>query len=101
MFIVVSLVVDRAGAAVAFAGSVGSYPLLLVFGFFLGIAGTIFAVGIPFANAWYEAARRGFATGVFGDGHGRHRAVGVLHTPVRALVRPVRHPRHHRGRRWR
>jgi hypothetical protein len=39
--------------------------LLLVCGFFLGIAGTIFAVGIPFANSWYEPTRRGFATGVF------------------------------------
>ena len=42
--------------------------LLLVFGFFLGIAGTIFAVGIPFANNWYVPERRGFATGVFGMG---------------------------------
>ena len=39
-----------------------------MFGFFLGVAGTIFAVGIPFANNWYEPARRGFATGVFGMG---------------------------------
>lgn len=54
--------------AVGFAGEAGSYPLLLVFGFFLGIAGTIFAVGIPFANSWYDASRRGFATGVFGAG---------------------------------
>jgi len=54
--------------AVGFAGAARSYPLLLVFGFFLGVAGTIFAVGIPFANNWYEAARRGFATGVFGMG---------------------------------
>ena len=49
-------------------GAAGSYPLLLVCGFFLGIAGTIFAVGIPFANNWYEPARRGLATGVFGMG---------------------------------
>ncbi|RZK89833.1 MAG: NarK/NasA family nitrate transporter, partial [Methylobacterium sp.] len=55
---------------VAFAGERGSYPLLLVFGFFLGIAGTTFAVGIPFVNAWFEKPRRGFATGVFGAGMG-------------------------------
>ncbi|MFH5211745.1 nitrate/nitrite transporter [Antrihabitans spumae] len=54
--------------AVGFAGSIDSYTLLLVFGFFLGIAGTVFAIGIPFANNWYEPARRGFATGVFGAG---------------------------------
>ena len=68
MFIAVSLASILPVLAVGAAGAAGSYPLLLVFGFFLGIAGTIFAVGIPFANNWYEAARRGFATGVFGMG---------------------------------
>ena len=66
--------------AVGAAGAAGSYPLLLVFGFFLGIAGTIFAVGIPFANNWYEAARRGFATGVFGMGMVGTALVGLFHT---------------------
>ncbi|HEU0181145.1 MAG TPA: MFS transporter [Agromyces mariniharenae] len=55
---------------VMFAGEIGSYPLLLAFGFVLGIAGTTFAVGIPFVNAWYEPSRRGFATGLFGAGMG-------------------------------
>ncbi|GCD19642.1 MFS transporter [Cellulomonas algicola] len=55
---------------VAFAGEQESYALLLLFGFLLGIAGTTFAAGIPFVNAWYEPARRGFATGVFGIGMG-------------------------------
>lgn len=55
---------------VAIAGDIGSYPLLLAFGFLLGIGGTTFAVGIPFVNAWYEKPRRGFATGVFGAGMG-------------------------------
>jgi NNP family nitrate/nitrite transporter-like MFS transporter len=68
MFIAVSLASIAPVLAVGAAGSAGSYPLLLVFGFFLGVAGTIFAVGIPFANNWYEPARRGFGTGVFGMG---------------------------------
>lgn len=68
MFIVITLASILPVLAVGFAGSIDSYVLLLVFGFFLGIAGTIFAVGIPFANNWYEPARRGFATGVFGAG---------------------------------
>jgi len=55
---------------VAWAGNQGSYTLLLVFGFLLGIAGTTFAAGIPFVNAWFEPTRRGFATGVFGVGMG-------------------------------
>src|SRR5690606_31873908 len=44
---------------VALAGSIGSYWLLLVSGFLLGVAGTIFAVGIPFASAWFPPSRRG------------------------------------------
>jgi MFS transporter, NNP family, nitrate/nitrite transporter len=65
---------------VAFAGYLKSYPLLLVFGFFLGLAGTTFAVGIPFVNAWFEPARRGFATGVFGAGMGGT-ALSAFFTP--------------------
>ncbi|WP_068274267.1 MFS transporter [Aldersonia kunmingensis] len=68
MFIAISVASILPVLAVGFAGSIDSYALLLIFGFFLGIAGTIFAVGIPFANNWYPASRRGFATGVFGMG---------------------------------
>ncbi|MDM7855293.1 MFS transporter [Cellulomonas alba] len=55
---------------VMIAGNAGSYALLLVFGFLLGIPGTSFAAGIPFVNGWYPPTRRGFATGVFGAGMG-------------------------------
>ena len=47
-----------------------SYVLLLVGGFFLGIAGTAFAVGVPFVNAWFPPERRGLAVGIFGAGMG-------------------------------
>ena len=47
-----------------------SYALLLVGGFFLGIGGTAFAVGVPFVNAWFPPERRGLAIGVFGAGMG-------------------------------
>ncbi|WP_328471558.1 MFS transporter [Actinoplanes sp. NBC_00393] len=43
---------------------------LLIGGFFLGIGGTAFAVGVPFVNAWFPPHRRGFAVGVFGAGMG-------------------------------
>jgi len=66
--------------AVAFAGSIDSYPLLLLFGFFLGLAGTTFAIGIPFVNAWHPPSRRGFATGVFGAGMGGT-ALSAFFTP--------------------
>lgn len=68
MFLAVTLASIVPVLAVGAAGEARSYPLLLICGFFLGIAGTIFAVGIPFANNWYEPSRRGFATGVFGMG---------------------------------
>ena len=65
---------------VVFAGNHASYALLLVAAFFLGIAGTTFAVGIPFVTAWFEPARRGFATGIFGAGMGGT-ALSAFFTP--------------------
>lgn len=47
-----------------------SYAALLVTGFFLGIGGTAFAVGVPFVNAWFPPAKRGLAVGIFGAGMG-------------------------------
>src|SRR6478609_7181030 len=70
MFTVLLLATAPFVLLVGFAGNRDSYGLMLLFGFFLGIGGTTFAVGIPFVNAWFEADRRGFATGVFGAGMG-------------------------------
>jgi NNP family nitrate/nitrite transporter-like MFS transporter len=47
-----------------------SFALILVGGFVLGIAGTAFAVGVPFVNAWFPPERRGLAVGIFGAGMG-------------------------------
>lgn len=47
-----------------------SFVGILLGGFFLGIAGTSFAVGVPFVNAWYPPLRRGLAVGIFGAGMG-------------------------------
>src|SRR5262245_60291307 len=80
MFPVLMLVSVPFVLLVAFAGNQDSYGLLLVFGFFLGIAGTTFAVGIPFVNAWFEPSRRGFATGLFGAGMGGT-ALSAFFTP--------------------
>ncbi|MFC5263185.1 MFS transporter [Kribbella qitaiheensis] len=57
---------------ILFIGTVGlrSYAGLLIGGFFLGIGGTAFAVGVPFVNAWFPPERRGLAIGVFGAGMG-------------------------------
>jgi len=83
--IVVGALTDRYGGRVMFPAitsvtilpvlfiafvALDSYSLLLVGGFFLGIAGTAFAVGVPFVNAWFPPERRGLAIGVFGAGMG-------------------------------
>ncbi|WP_243225964.1 MFS transporter [Microbacterium sp. CIAB417] len=80
MFTVVLLGSIPAVLLVALAGSIRSFPLLLVAGFYLGVAGTIFAAGVPFASAWYAPARRGFANGVFG--------MGMIGTAVSAFLTP-------------
>jgi len=69
MFPIVSLATV---VPVLFLGLFGhsSLAALLVGGFFLGIAGTAFAVGVPFVSAWFPPERRGFAVGVFGAGMG-------------------------------
>src|SRR5215470_691950 len=57
---------------VLFLGLVGYRSLagVLAGGFFLGLAGTSFAVGVPFVNAWFPPGRRGLAIGIFGMGTG-------------------------------
>jgi MFS transporter, NNP family, nitrate/nitrite transporter len=52
-----------------FAGH-SSLAGLLADGFFLGIGGTSFAVGVPFVNAWFAPRQRGMVIGVFGAGMG-------------------------------
>ncbi|WP_300645425.1 MFS transporter [Nocardioides sp.] len=83
--IVVGALTDRYGGRVMFPlvsaatvvpvlflafAALDSYVLILVGGFFLGIGGTAFAVGVPFVNAWFPPERRGLAVGVFGAGMG-------------------------------
>ncbi len=50
-------------------GFVEGYTALIVVGFFLGIAGSSFAVGVPFVAGWYPKERQGFALGVYGMGN--------------------------------
>ena len=51
-----------------FLGYVTSYYPLLIVGFFMGAAGSAFAVGVPFVAGWYDKSRQGFAIGVYGIG---------------------------------
>ncbi|PXY19732.1 MFS transporter [Prauserella muralis] len=59
-------------APVLFLGLAGqtSLPALLAGGFFLGIGGTAFAIGVPFVTRWFPPHRRGLAIGIFGAGMG-------------------------------
>jgi NNP family nitrate/nitrite transporter-like MFS transporter len=78
----VGVLTDRLGGRVMFPvvlglsaipaaafGFVDGYPALIVVGFFLGIAGASFAVGVPFVAGWYAKERQGFALGVYGMGN--------------------------------
>ena len=78
---------------VLFIGELGyrSYGALLVGGFFLGLGGTTFAVGVPFVNAWFPPKQRGFALGVFGAGMGGT-AISALTTVKLMNAHDIRAP---------
>lgn len=80
MFTVVLLATVPAVLLVALAGSIGSFALLIIAGTYLGVGGSIFAVGVPFASAWYPPHKRGFANGVFG--------MGMIGTAISAFQTP-------------
>jgi NNP family nitrate/nitrite transporter-like MFS transporter len=50
-------------------GYAHSYWALIGTGFLLGVAGSSFAVGVPFVANWYGKERQGFAVGVYGMGN--------------------------------
>ncbi|KAB2832017.1 MAG: MFS transporter, partial [Candidatus Brocadia sp.] len=51
------------------AGFAHSYGFLLVCGFFFGIIGTSFAIGIPQVSQWYPKEKQGLALGIYGVGN--------------------------------
>lgn len=69
---------------VLFLGAFGqtSYPALLAGGFFLGIAGTTFAVGIPLVNGWFPPEKRGTALGLYGIGMGGTAIAALTSVPL-------------------
>jgi MFS transporter, NNP family, nitrate/nitrite transporter len=54
---------------VTFIGFADSYGALLFWGFWLGMAGSSFAVGVPFVSRWFPAAKQGTALGIYGIGN--------------------------------
>ena len=69
---------------VLFLGAFGqtSYAALIVGAFFLGIAGTIFAVGVPFVNSWFPPQKRGTALGLYGIGMGGTAVAALTTVPL-------------------
>jgi MFS transporter, NNP family, nitrate/nitrite transporter len=47
----------------------GSFGGLLFWGFFLGLAGSSFAVGVPFVNKWFPPHMQGLVLGIYGMGN--------------------------------
>jgi len=54
---------------VFFMGTVSSYTMILFWGFWLGMAGSSFAIGIPFVSRWFAAGKQGTALGIYGMGN--------------------------------
>lgn len=69
---------------VALIPSLGSFRALLIAAFFLGLAGSSFAVGVGFVSPWYSRERQGAALGVYGMGN-IGQSVAVFLGPVLAL----------------
>lgn len=47
-----------------------SFATLVGWAFILGLAGTSFAIGIPYVSKWFPPERQGLALGLFGMGNG-------------------------------
>jgi MFS transporter, NNP family, nitrate/nitrite transporter len=71
----------------AFIALVHSYAGLLIGGFFLGVAGSAFAVGVSATNKWFPPEKQGFALGLFGLGTGGQ-SIAVFFGPRLAKVMP-------------
>ncbi|QIN83054.1 MFS transporter [Rubrobacter tropicus] len=54
---------------VVFIGLLGALSGFALLGFFLGLAGASFAVGVPFVNKWFPPHMQGLALGVYGMGN--------------------------------
>jgi NNP family nitrate/nitrite transporter-like MFS transporter len=64
---------------------VSSYQMLLYVAFFLGIAGSSFAVGVGFVSRWFPPDKQGSALGVYGLGN-IGQSAAVFLGPVLAAV---------------
>lgn len=78
-----ALLVFSAVPAIAIGFST-SFTQLIIFGLFLGLAGTTFPVGVGFTSRWFPPEKQGTALGVYGMGN-IGQSVAVFFAPVLAL----------------
>jgi NNP family nitrate/nitrite transporter-like MFS transporter len=97
--IVTGMLADRFGGRAVFAvlmfvvaipayivPSVGNYQSLLYVAFFLGIAGSSFAVGVGFVSRWFPPEKQGGALGIYGLGNIGQSAAVFLGPVLAALI---------------
>ena len=84
-FVFTALMVFAALPAFA-VPQVSSYASLLVVAFFLGMAGSSFAVGVGFVSPWFQREKQGSALGVYGLGNIGQSAVVFLGPVLAASV---------------
>ncbi|TCJ16861.1 NarK/NasA family nitrate transporter [Rubrobacter taiwanensis] len=63
----------------------GSFSGLLFWGFLLGVAGSSFAVGVPYVSKWYPPEKQGLALGIYGMGN-IGQAIAAYTAPVIAAA---------------
>jgi MFS transporter, NNP family, nitrate/nitrite transporter len=96
--IVTGMLADRYGGRVVFSllllvvavpaylvPMVSSYKLLLYVAFFLGMAGSSFAVGVGFVSRWFPPEKQGGALGIYGLGN-IGQSAAVFLGPVMAVA---------------
>lgn len=67
--VIFSMLFVAVSAAALLVPSAGSYQNLLIVGFFLGLAGSSFAIGVGFVSRWFPPERQGSALGIYGLGN--------------------------------
>jgi NNP family nitrate/nitrite transporter-like MFS transporter len=82
---VFSVLMFFAAVPVALVPSANTYQNLLVVAFFLGMAGSSFAVGVGYVSRWYSMESQGSALGVYGLGN-IGQSAAVFLGPVAAVA---------------
>jgi len=82
--VMAALLIFSAIPAVA-VGFSTSFNQLVIFGLFLGIAGTTFPVGVGFTSRWFAQEKQGTALGVYGMGN-IGQSIAVFFAPVLAMA---------------